>query len=114
MREKLIEEMGVDICKGCDSRLDPTFECSRNVCTMAEVVSKYLISEGWTKQIWHKVADGDLPEYAGRYLVILDDESLPEYCVDSYKYFWGGKRWVYNEGRVIAWAELPEYKELQI
>ena len=63
------------------------------------------------KQIWHKIEDGDLPEYAGSYLVVCGDESLPEYDVDFYENFWHGKRWVHNEGRVIAWAELPAYRE---
>lgn len=103
-----IEEMGVDICKGCNSRLDPTFKCDRNVCAMVEVVSEYLIDMGWTKPIWHKVADGDLPEYGGLYLVVCGDASLPEYDVDSYETFWYGKRWIHNEGRVIAWTELAD------
>lgn len=63
------------------------------------------------KQMWHKVADGDLPNYAGSYLVVCGDESLPEYDVDFYENFWDGKRWIHNEGRVIAWIELPAYKE---
>ena len=66
---------------------------------------------GYHKTVWHKIADGDLPEYAGPYLVVCGDESLPEYDVDFYENFWDGKRWVHNEGRVIAWTELPTYEE---
>lgn len=53
---------------------------------------------------------GDLPEYAGSYLVVCGDESLPEYDVDFYENFWNGKRWVHNEGRIIAWTEIPKYE----
>ncbi len=74
-------------------------------------VKNELISDGWAKTTWHKVEDGDLPEYTGSYLVICGDESSPEYNVDFYENFWYGKRWVHNEGKVIAWAKLPEYKE---
>lgn len=62
------------------------------------------------KGLWHKVADGDLPEYAGLYLVVCGDKSLPEYDVDFYENHKDGKRWVHNEGRVIAWTEPPTYE----
>lgn len=73
-------------------------------------MAKELIDMGWAKQVWHKVAEGDLPEYAGSYLVVCGDESLPEYDVDFYENYKGGKRWIHNEGRVIAWTDRPEYK----
>lgn len=66
---------------------------------------------GYHKTIWHKVADGDLPEHAGSYLIICEGGSSPKYYVDSYEHFWYGKRWVYSDGCVIAWAELPKYEE---
>ena len=109
-KEQQIEEMARDICKSCQTRLTPTMKCNRNSCAMSEVVAENLCNIGYHKTVWHKVADGDLPEYAGRYLVILDDESLPEYRVDSYEHYWDGPRWEYNGSRVIAWAELLPYK----
>lgn len=74
-------------------------------------VANALDKIGYRKIVWHKVADGDLPEYAGLYLVVCEDESLPEYDVDFYENYKDGKRWIHNEGRVIAWTELPTYKE---
>lgn len=113
-----IEEMGVDICKGCNSRLDPTFECNRNVCTMAEIVSEYLIDIGWTKQVWHKVSENDLPTRQGQKVWIYTksgDYYEANYYDDTVI---GGK--VFFERRVlgriggkdvIAWAYLPKYEE---
>ena len=78
---------------------------------LGDDVSEELYNAGYHKTIWHKVADGDLPEYAGLYLVVCGDESLPEYDVDFYENHKDGKRWVHNEGRVIVWTELPTYKD---
>lgn len=119
MNKEQIEEMGVDICKGCNSRLDPTFECNRNVCTMAEIVSKYLIDIGWTKQIWHKVADGDLPEnnqeirwidktgehYNGTFHTNI--KTLSGYV----QMFSSDIGCNFYKDEVIAWIGLPIYKE---
>lgn len=113
-----IEEMGVDICKGCNSRLDPTFECNRNVCTMAEIVSEYLIDIGWTKQVWHKVSENDLPKRQGQKVWLCTtskDYFMANYYDDT---LLGGKQFfeISNAGRitlsnVLAWAELPKYEE---
>lgn len=95
---------------GADS-CDPTSILVDFKEDIKEVIENELISDGWTKTAWHKVADGDLPEYAGSYLVVCGDESLPEYDVDFYENHNGGKRWVHNEGRIIAWTERPTYEE---
>lgn len=124
-----IEEMGVDICKGCNSRLDPTFKCDRNVCAMAEVVSEYLIDMGWTKIIWHKVADGTwkfIPRdmmllFVIRYEDINTGEMIKQVIpgsIDSesnccHSHCASSKDTLNNRNTegIIAWTELPTYEE---
>lgn len=48
-KEKQIEEMAKDICKGCQTRLTPTMKCNRNCCAMAEVVAENLYNIGYRK-----------------------------------------------------------------
>ena len=69
------------------------------------------------KYHWHKVADGDLPKHSDRVLVYIQykaSDRIPPHYVANY----AGEKWWYPSGReitgeaqVIAWMELPEYKE---
>lgn len=67
------------------------------------------------RQIWHKVADGDLPTRVGQYLCItktgcyacfnyslVDNAFLEQDALDKEFYI---------TNRVVAWAALPEYEE---
>jgi len=76
------------------------------------------------KGIWHKVADGDLPELGERVLVsywTLDREIDTSIGFLEEQEFKDGvwKRWYMDDDNifileldeVIAWMELPEYKE---
>ena len=82
---------------------------------MKEVIKNELISDGWTKTIWHKVADGDYPKPNTDIIYIYHTPAMSTfYDIGVYSYI--EKRWYGNAGsttsdRVIAWAELPEYKE---
>lgn len=108
MKEKI--ELGQIFCGEYSENCEvDRMSCPFSDC-MAEVWAEKILSLGYHKTVWHKVADGDLPEYAGLYLVVCGDKSLPEYDVDFYENHKDGKRWVHNEGRVIAWTEPPTYE----
>lgn len=72
-----------------------------------------ILNIGYHKTTWHKVADGDLPKNTKKLVVFLDANY--EYHIGSYAEkdetfnaytgFGMGKKYV------IAWTELPEYKE---
>jgi hypothetical protein len=82
--------------------------------TTTDIINRFA-EEGYHKTVWHKVADGDLPKYAGLYLVACGEPFIPEYDVCFYEnYFKDGQwglRWATNEGRVIAWTEFEGYTE---
>lgn len=108
MKEKI--ELGQIFCGEYSENCEvDRMSCPFSDC-MAEEWAEKILSLGYHKTVWHKVADGNLPEYAGLYLVVCGDGYLPEYDVDFYENHNGGKRWVHNEGRVIAWTELLPYK----
>lgn len=82
-----------------------------------------LCDAGYHKTIWHKVADGDLPEYCKVVLVamhfyntivyrlaslhISEDNGCPEENI-----FWSIQSdFPTSQDDIIAWTELPEYKE---
>lgn len=90
--------------------IEKTIKLTCNSAFTPQEYAEALYNAGYHRTIWRKVSDGDLPEYAGSYLVVCGDESLPEYDVDFYENFWNGKRWVHNEGRIIAWTEIPKYE----
>lgn len=68
------------------------------------------------KTVWHKVADGDLPKdyehqiltvnHNGYYEVVNFDKNGDFWVYDDYchKYVLSG---------IVAWTELPEYKEIK-
>lgn len=89
--------------------------------------AKILVNKGYHKTIWHKVADGDLPKEDKDYLVIFQGNyyGVLRYCpyemsdneddvLNIQKGFNGFDREMfeyYLVNTVIAWTELPEYKE---
>ena len=74
-----------------------------------------LIKAGYHKTIWHKVADGDLPKKTTLYLckMIYNEIDKYEYKVllfnTVYGFYYNGL--LINNNKVIAWTELPKYKE---
>ena len=81
-------------------------------------IADAVLNLGYHKTIWHKVAEGDLPERQGQKVWL---------CTTSKDYFManyyddtplGGKQFfeIVNAGRitlsnVLAWTELPRYTE---
>ena len=110
-----LEEVTKIINKRCEAELGQVHANNKDGKVTKTVdtslIAKDIINANYHRTVWHKIADGDLPEHIGPYLIVYKDESVPEYDVDFYENFWDGKRWVYNEGRVIAWTELPLYEE---
>ena len=77
-------------------------------------MAKELIDMGWTKLVWHKVSEGDLPQKQGLYLCYVHIYTFDWHgneiggCGYSVEPFAG----VFNSlnASVIAWTELPTYK----
>lgn len=68
---------------------------------------------GYRKIVWHKVADGDLPKKSKAVVVFLDVNC--DYYVGPYdkkdEIFHTNIGFDISKDRIIAWTELPEYKE---
>ena len=122
MKEELIKQMDVDLQRVSDYDVETNefagWEACPHVSIHYDIMAKELIDRGWTKQIWHKVSQNDLPTRQGQKVWL---------CTTSKDYFmanyyddapFGGKQFfeTANAGRitlsnVLAWAELPKYKE---
>lgn len=91
-------------------------------------ITEYLQKQGYGKvedhkkqSVWHKVADGDLPEYGRHVLGIMAESNVPTVC--SLKKFGHSKIYAdlwdmqidddnyHGLNEIIAWTEIPEYKE---
>lgn len=105
------------IMKNTERYVDYDEECpfeSRRVAEPDELAEK-LYNAGYHKTIWHKVADRDLPKETSLYLckMIYNEIYRCEYKVLLFNTMYG----FYDNGlsitkdEVIAWTELPEYKE---
>lgn len=71
--------------------------------------AKAIYDAGYHRTVWHKVADGDLPNMTNRYLCkmgygvdILRYDVVRGFLLSGYSI---------DKSKVIAWTELPEYKE---
>lgn len=92
-----------------------------NAWFTARGICKELYYAGYRKQVWHKVADGDLPERKNKDIVAIQ---VIVYYIDNcgYEiteamfYFFTEKKFRLlnsheNIKNIIAWTEFPEYKE---
>ena len=79
--------------------------------TTTDIINKF-VEEGYHKTIWHKVVDGDLPkddrsirwlDKGNCYIEGYYDTDTEKFVIDCDNYFY--------KDEVIAWTELPEYKE---
>ncbi|MBQ0099386.1 MAG: hypothetical protein KBS91_02425 [Firmicutes bacterium] len=96
-------------------RTDCVLNCQENKpCDLCEAEKVY--NAGYRKQVWHKVADGDLPKKEGKYYVVIKVANYTFYNVLDFS---ENKFIMYDSeygefitvNEVIAWTELPEYKE---
>lgn len=86
--------------------------CKGTVGSTAYQIAEDLYNAGYHKTIWHKVADGDLPKNYRKVAFIATNY---EYYIGTYikkdeafeTYIGFGM----SKDHVIAWIELPEYKE---
>ena len=80
-------------------------------------MAKELIDKGWTKQVWHKVADEGFPVNNGWYICALTDNEIiwtrpMKFRQDTFvipedpRIFDG-----IAHKQVIAWTELPKSEE---
>lgn len=82
------------------------------------------------KGVWHKVADGDLPELEELVLIAVKDGYLGETTIGYLREYNVYKTWqirdeiigtrkgwvtidheIFGFNEVVAWTELPEYEE---
>jgi hypothetical protein len=80
-------------------------------------MAKELIDKGWTKIVWHKVADNDLPIKDDWYICTLTDGKVTwarpmkfrqnTFVIPEDPRVFDG----IAHKQVIAWADCPEYKE---
>ena len=103
-KEERIKALASDMDYGCTRRdLYPDD---------AKEIAKTLDILGYRKIVWHKVAEDDLPtdskeirwiDNTNSYYNGFYDSNDQQFCADVGCYF--------NEDEVVAWTELPAYKE---
>lgn len=86
---------------------------------LREVEGAYFagLHEGQPK--WHKVADGDLPKEEGDYLLCFYDKETKSTFYDVFglakkytdKEDWYVESMIWSIEDVIAWCEIPQFKE---
>lgn len=107
-------------------KIEKRMEQAKNVVGSMNKGKGYWIAEalynaGYHKTVWHKVADGDLPEIYRSVLVAV--KRTVKDC-DDYIFTTIGNREPYTmdvaiwdiqglsfSDKIIAWTELPKYKE---
>ena len=81
----------------------------------ASDVAEIIYDTGYHKTIWHKIAEKDLPQQKGNYLCYVHIVGYDRHneLIDGYGYsveFFDTGFCALNKS-VIAWTELPTYKE---
>lgn len=97
-------------CKECIKESEKVF--GRNI-TFAECdcysYARKFFNKGYHKIIWHKVANNDLPKEDGWYYCLyLKDNDVKYYDKMLFMYGKFLQGFLY---KIIAWTELPKYKE---
>lgn len=88
------------------NNLEWELECNRT-SPIGEVKQAFLAGLKAGRPKWHKVADGDFPKDNKKVLVLLKDVEEP--ILDYYRQ---DGLWNYAlENEVIAWCEIPKFKE---
>lgn len=116
MKERI--ELGQIFCGEYSENCEvDRMSCPFSDC-MAEVWAEKILSLGYHKTVWHKVAENDLPTRQGQKVwlcTISKDYFMANYYDDTPL---GGKQFfeIPNAGRitlsnVLAWAQLPKYEE---
>lgn len=76
------------------------------------LIAKDIIDAGYHKTIWHSVADGDLPEDDCEVRFVSDTGYHHNGCfVKAHNAFYEDGDIKYDIDEVVAWTELPTYKE---
>lgn len=93
---------------------DFIFDYTEPAVLGASDVAEIIYDAGYHKTMWHKVAEGDLPKYPTFYFChykgIYINSGEPYEA--NHEMFWNGKRFITDStNQVIAWTELPSYKE---
>ena len=106
-KEERVRRLASDMDYGCTKRdLYPDD---------AKEIAKALDILGYRKIVWHKVAEGDLPQQKGSYLCYVHIIGYDRHnkLIDGYGYrveFFDTGFYALN-GSVIAWTDLPAYEE---
>lgn len=75
-----------------------------------ETIAEDLYNAGYRKQVWHKVANGDLPSITDAYLCEMKWHGLDVLFYSIERGFFSSG-YPINKDDVIAWTELPKYEE---
>lgn len=114
-KQEQIEEVTRIINKRCEAELGQVHANSKDGKVTKTVdtglIAKDIINAGYSKTIWHKVADGDLPTENKDSVLIINDLGL--YKITKYHTKVGfispTDYWYDN---IVAWTDLPIYEEL--
>lgn len=115
-RDELASEICKNICiqnncaNGCS--------CTDKPCNHAIYVAEELVKIGYHKQIWHKVADGDLPKVNELVLCLRSDRYNNRFTTGCLPPSSRTILWDLSDNddtyeslnSIVAWTELPEYR----
>lgn len=95
--------------------LDCKYFNKDNICIELKQAES-LVARGYQKVKWHKVSEGDFPKSGSRVLACYIKNGYKLYDICYYEYFTKNKFSILFEDitydiDVIAWMEIPEYKE---
>lgn len=81
-----------------------------------DILAHDIINAGYHRTVWHKVADGDLPDYCKLVIVVVKDDITNRNVITSssrHDSDFGDTWWLgeYQGCEVIAWTELPIYEK---
>ena len=114
-----IEEVTKIINKKCEAELGQVHANSKDGKVTKTVdtslIAKDIVDTGYQKIVWHKVADGNLPKEDTLCLCYVRVYGFDRHgnAIDGYSYRTEPFIREFNSlnASVIAWTELPKYKE---
>lgn len=104
-----------ETCKECIKESEKVFgKIDLDDCECYFYASRFF-NKGYHKIVWHKVAEGDLPQKQGLYLCHVHIYAFDENGNEIGGYGYRVEPFVGTfdslNASVVAWTELPKYKE---
>lgn len=125
MAECEIDDIAIKLYNAGYRKIDQTYEQlqeeNARLYKMKRDLEDYIIEQGWQeyvgeetpKTVWHKVADGDLPKFINDLIIAIKcNDGVIRTVAGNYRLeqFNVSDLGEIDIGKVIAWAELPEYE----